>query len=138
VVKYQASRQFAFYAILWNQKHPEKPCYDSVLNMVPSHVTQVLGILGDRAGNVAQPEVKRIHLQSFSETYLEELKDSTIVLCNQIMWVLDGSLDPLTTFAENESACIGFKGSRCAYYDLCTDPEMRETLIGEVFKQKEA
>lgn len=148
VQEYQTSRQFAFYMMLWNTLHPEQPCYDAMLNFVPSHVTKVLDILGTRKGNVELPQVTRLYLEPVAPNYLDELREQTLRLCDTIAeyWDIDAMSEnkdmafaaALTHyFPENPNACTNFWGT-CQFYGLCTgDTQLREGLLNEVFVKKE-
>lgn len=136
---YQTSRQFAFYMMLWNTLHPEQPCYDALLNLVPSHVTKVVDILASRKGNVVQPKVSRLYLEPVVPSYLEELREQTLFLCDEIskFWEKPDEIDPFVWFPENPDACSSFWGT-CQFYGLCTgDAQLREGLLSEVFVKRD-
>jgi hypothetical protein len=144
VVRYQLTRQFAFYCWLWNLTYEQK-CYDAMLNLVPSHITQVLGILGDRDGNVRYPEIHRVDLEPYAPSYLDEVGAQALDLCDAIKAYFDyhdqdsakALADALIAFPENEEACMGYGGSTCGFLGLCRGShEDREFLLTEAFKQK--
>ena len=140
VVGYQMSRQFPFYMALWNRLHPEAKCFDAMLNMVPSHITQVLNILDTRKGEKVVPKIRRINLEPYAESYLDECLRQAVALCNQIAnwWAYGSDFEAaLEVFAENDHACQGYKGSRCAFFDICVgDADLRREAFQDVFSLK--
>lgn len=150
VAKYRTSRQFPYYLALWNRLHPDQRGYDALLNMVPSHVTAVLGLLNERKGNVQFPKVTRVDLEPYTENYLDEVLAQVLNLCDYIAdwWDEGGEWPPptdsvslreaLLLFPENDESCVGYGGRVCGFYDLCRGtPEERKFLIDESFALKE-
>jgi hypothetical protein len=141
---YITSRQFPFYAGLWNRQPGRKEedlCFDALLNLVPSHITTVNNILASRKGEPRWPQIRRLPLEPYAPSYVDRVLVQAERVCDAIAeWWDNGEDldDALARFNENEAACVGWGGSICQYYELDTaDDSYRAILLDEGFERKD-
>lgn len=142
---HQHSRQFKFYAAVWNKLHPDQLCSDGLINMVPQQVNRILDVLAGRKGNIAKPEVVRDfipmepeHIELTWEQTVADVFEIADKLNTEAREMYGFSLDPLVNFRENGSACIDAWGHPCTYLTLCeSSSKIRQDLLDGAFVETE-